>query len=75
MVKQRPVYITESNATRYLQDIDPEFTAYVTKHKFCFYTVLTFAGLTHFECFKLYYSYFYSFDMFKAKWTRSEYLR
>lgn len=54
---------------------DNEFAAYVKRHK-CFSIMLTFISLGwDFKLNKLYYSHFYSFSVFKAKWTDIKYYR
>lgn len=72
--KKRQIEITEKNAHRYLQDKDPEFRSFVQKHRLSSLFVMGFTCV-HFETFKLFYSHFYSFDMFKAKFHKATYLR
>jgi len=52
---------------------DPAFAQYVKKHRCmdCLISVMTL--LFTFKCNKMYYSHFYSFDMFKARWSKGEY--
>ena len=54
---------------------DVEFSIFVEKHKFSSYMILGITGLCHFKSFKMFYSYFFMFDMFKAKWNKATFLR
>jgi len=54
---------------------DLAFEAFVQKHKLTSYLLFFSTGFIHFKTSKLFYSRFYMFDMFKAQWTKAEYLR
>ena len=72
--KKKQIDITSSNQHRHPQFKDPEFRSFSTKHRFSSYLILAMC-LVHFEVFKLFYSHFFSFDMFKAKFSNAEKLR
>lgn len=67
--------ITKAELQKYVHPSDEDFHRYVMKHKCvsCCIACSTFACT--FKCNKTYYSRFYSFDMFKARWSQGKYYR
>lgn len=60
---------------RFTANSDNEFAGYVKKHR-CFSILITFLTfLPVFKMNKLYYSHFYGFSVFKARWTDVKFYR
>ena len=60
---------------KFVSPSDENFSRYVIKHSCVSWMVAIFTFMCTFKCNKLYYSHFYSFDMFKARWTMGKYYR
>ena len=75
LVDKKVVLINNRNRFVYEQDRDKEFKTFASKHRVSTFFVFALIGGCHFNTFKLIYSHFYMFDMFKAKWQRATYLR
>ena len=54
-----------------MKPVDPLFAQYIEKHKTVAYSVLGFAIVTHSKVTRMYFSYFLSFDMFKARFSKA----
>ena len=60
---------------QYPQFPDADFGKWYEKHKFTTWMVLLASLCYHHKIAKLYYSRFYMFDMFKARWTQAEHFK
>ena len=67
--------ITKAELKKYIVPSDPDFHNYTVKHRCMTVFITIFMALFTFKCNKTYYSRFYSFDMFKARWTQGKYYR
>lgn len=67
--------ITKAELNSFTVQKDEYFHTYMRKHACvsCFIAIFTF--FCTFKCNKTYYSRFYSFDMFKARWSQAKYYR
>jgi len=54
---------------------DTLFSIYYRKHTCVSNTISVFTVIFTFKFNKMYYSHFYSFDMFKARWTKGKFYR
>ena len=75
LVNKKAVLINKRNRFKYEQDRDKEFRVFASKHRVSTFIMFALIGGCHFNTFKLIYSHFYMFDMFKAKWQRATHLR
>lgn len=73
--KYKEGIIERPQLDKFIEPSDPEFVRYSKKHECWSWTVAFFTFLCTFKCNKSYYSHFYSFSMFKAKWTHGKYYR
>lgn len=73
--KYREGKITKAELRKYIVPSDQYFSNYVKKHGCVSCTVAIFSFMFTFKCNKMYYSRFYSFDMFKARWSQGKYYR
>jgi competence protein ComGC len=53
-------------------DSDQKFAAYKKDHRWMFCIISTLTALVSFKYNKIFYSYFYSFKMFRASWTEEQ---
>lgn len=65
--------ISKAELQRYIVPSDPAFSQYVMKHGCVSCTLAIFTCMCTFKCNKMYYSHFYSFSMFKARWSLGNY--
>lgn len=67
--------ITKAELKRFIVPSDELFYRYIANHRCfaCFIAIFTFSCT--FKCNKAYYSHFYSFGMFKARWSQGRYYR
>ena len=61
--------ISVAELKKFIVPADEMFMVYAKKHSCWSWTVAIFTFLCTFKCNKSYYSRFYSFDIFKARWT------
>ena len=67
--------ITKAELKQYIHPSDEYFHTYVRKHGCVSCWIALFTFFCTFRCNKTYYSRFYSFDMFKARWFWAKYYR
>ena len=67
--------LSANELKKFIVPSDEMFMNYAKKHKCWSWTVAIFTFMCTFKCNKSYYSRFYSFDMFKARWTQGKYYR
>lgn len=74
LVREKKLSLAEAKK-KFTVNSDVEFAAYAKRHK-CFSILLTVLSLlSDFKINKLYYSQFYSFGVFKAKWSDVKFYR
>jgi len=61
--------ISKAQLKKYIYPSDEKFSKYAKKHGCVSCTIAIFTFMCSFKCNKLYYSHFYSFNMFKAQWS------
>lgn len=75
MRRVREGKIQKKDVHKYVIASDKEFGVYVKKHRCANLTISSLTFLLCFKLNKLYYSHFYMFDMFKARWTDHKFYR
>ena len=73
--KYKDKKLTKAELGRFIHPSDELFYRYSLKHKCFSYTIAVMTTMCTFKCNKSYYSHFYSFDMFKARWSNGKYYR
>ena len=73
--KYKQKKITKAELKSFIYEKDDLFVAYVKKHGCISCFIAMFTVCCNFRCNKSYYSRFYSFDMFKARWSRAKFYR
>ena len=72
---QHDQFLSKKDMERFREAKDPLFINYHKKHR-CLSCCVGFCTLFFtFKCNKMYYSRLYSFDMFKARWSRNKFYR
>ena len=69
LTKYKEGKITKTELNKFIVPSDELFHRYVANHKCVSCTIAIFTFMCTFKCNKAYYSHFYSFGMFKARWT------
>ena len=67
--------ISKAELQRFMHPSDEMFYQYAAKHGCVSWTIAIFTFACTFKCNKTYYSHFYSFSMFKARWSNGKYYR
>lgn len=73
--KYKEKSINKAELRQFTKPSDEHFRTYVKKHAYWSCLVAFFSFFCTFKCNKAYYSRFYSFDMFKARWSLGKYYR
>jgi hypothetical protein len=71
----RIVRVTKLNQHLFPQDVDPWFAKHVNTHRVPSFLIFALTGVAHFKIAKMFYSFYYMFGLFKAKWHRATYFR
>ena len=74
-VKYKEGKITKNELRKFIVPSDELFHRYFVNHRCVSITIAIFTFMCTFKCNKAYYSHFYSFGMFKARWTQGKYYR
>jgi len=70
--KYKDKKITKKELEKFRVPIDKDFGSYKKEHKFVYYLISSLTFFVTFKYNKMYYSHFYSFGMFKARWSESK---
>ena len=73
--KYKQKQLNKAELKRFIVATDENFYNYTRKHGCVSCTIAILTFMFTFKCNKMYYSHFYMFDMFKARWSLGKYYR